>query len=264
MARISAMFSGSKGNSTFISAGGQGILIDAGVSATAIVKALRDRAFNVEDICAILITHEHSDHIRGISLLSRKFRIPVYANRETLLAAQKQGMAVSPELVRELPVGEGLELEEMKIISFETPHDAARSVGYRIELPDGRKVGVATDIGYISDEVKEGLTGCEFVLLESNHDVAMLRSSTYPYFLKQRILGEFGHLSNVNSAKLVADLAQNGSARFILGHLSKENNRPEIAYHEVVSALSEQGLRINSDYLLDVVAQGMCGKVHIF
>lgn len=253
MPRICPLFSGSTGNCIYISGSDGALLIDAGVSCKAIIEALNDRALDVANIRAILVTHSHSDHTQSIRALSGKLGIPVYATADTLTALENQNKInpKSPEIEVD---GEFCEAG-MKITPFETSHDCLGSVGYSFVLPDHTKISVCTDLGIMTDEVRKSITGSNAVLIESNHDVNMLKNGPYPPELKARILSDKGHLSNVACATELPALLKSGTTRFILGHLSLNNNLPEIAKSCSESVLISDGALNGRDYLLSVAPE---------
>lgn len=243
-AKIYTLFSSSKGNCSYIKYGRDEFLIDCGVSARSIEQSLKQLGTSLSNINAILITHEHSDHIRGINTISKYFKIPIYVPEKSCdYIAQHMPSYKSPLT---LTSGQVVELKDTAICPIATPHDARGSVGFRIRTGD-EKIGYFTDIGHLSEGVLRGLSGCRRVIIESNHDIEMLKNGSYPYPLKQRILGDFGHLSNTLCAKLLPHLVRYGCESFILAHLSEENNRPEIAYNESLTSLNDNGFSVNID-----------------
>ena len=242
--RIVTLYSGSSGNSTYVKIGDTAILIDAGKSARTLCSRLVEIGSDIKEIKAIFITHEHTDHISALETLSKKNPIPIHMTEKSAERFDRcPDAAIHRCLVRHTPVFSE-RVGELEVSSFVTPHDSKMSVGYRIEFEDGGErhaVGLATDIGYVSCDIKEGLDGCEAVVLESNHDVDMLKEGPYPYDLKQRILSKRGHLSNSECASFAIDLAERGTKAFILAHLSEENNEPSVAFDEVSSAVSGLG-----------------------
>lgn len=242
--KIYTLYSGSGGNSTFIRVADSAILIDAGKSARALCNALKSIGEDIGNIDAIFITHEHTDHISALEVISKKHAIPIHITNKS---AQKFDCCPDSYVHKNLCRHDILFCEDvgnMRITSFRTPHDSRMSVGYRIEFDDGgerRAIGVATDIGYVSEDIREGLMGCEAVVLESNHDTDMLMTGPYPYDLKLRVASKRGHLSNRECADLATELAQNGTRAFMLAHLSRENNQPDLALDEVRGAICGSG-----------------------
>lgn len=260
MARFCSLFSSSSGNSTFIGSSKTGILIDAGVSAKRIKEALLSREIDPSTLSAIFVTHEHSDHIAGIRVLASSFKIPVFATAGTIEGLNDAGVLNGKFPVFELSK-DGDEIGDLVVRSFKTPHDSNESCGFTIEFPDGRKAAVATDIGTVTNEVLNGIIGCDLVMLESNHDVGMLQNGPYPYYLKRRILSDRGHLSNESCASVARDLVERGTTRLFLGHLSGENNIPELAFQTSFCTISETGAKIDSDYILKVNAKENTGDI---
>ncbi len=254
MAKVSVMYSGSSGNCTLVSASGTSVLIDVGVSAKKICDGLSARGTDIKDISGIFITHEHTDHVKGLNVLLKKNKIPLYLTHGTYYEAVRQGLTVEDKLINIITPSHTVGVGELELTPFSTLHDAKESVGYSIKLNDGRKIGYATDLGEITKDVENALQGSDFVILESNHDVNMLKNGFYPYMLKQRILGKFGHLSNECCAKEAVKLAKNGTTRFVLSHISKENNLPALARRETKKALDVIGLEENKDYILEIAS----------
>jgi len=240
--------SGSSGNSVYVSVGQTRVLIDAGISGIRIEKSLN--ALNVEcsSIDAIFITHEHTDHTQGACILSRRFNIPVYATPKTWESMEKSrnNGAVSKQNKQYVYAEENLILGDAMIRPFAISHDAAEPVGYNIFAED-KKITVTTDVGCITDELKENIAGSDVILIESNHDVDMVMNGPYPYQLKRRILGDHGHLSNVNCGKLLAEIMCDRLKHMYLGHLSQDNNRPALAYETVYNILEAKGIAIGGE-----------------
>ena len=239
--RIVTFASGSTGNCCLVSDGEANILIDAGISARRIVQGLGVLGLAPQDVCGVLITHEHSDHISGLPVLVKRTGMRIFAPSELGEVLKR----VKPELsesIDYIPPDGGLCVGDVRITAFPTPHDASASFGYRIE---GSEVfAFATDTGHISDELLEGLQGADTVVIEANHDKVMLKNGPYPPLLKQRVLSKHGHLSNDDCAKLACLLADSGTRQIILGHLSQQNNTPEAAETAVSEALSGRNVKI--------------------
>ncbi|MBO5374231.1 MAG: MBL fold metallo-hydrolase [Clostridia bacterium] len=240
MLQAYTLFSGSSGNSIYIKDGKTEVLVDAGKSASLIEKALTSLGSSLNNISAIFITHEHSDHTSGLEIISKKYHIPIHITSPSAKRACYQGSFASqcahPHEVRyEASVG------SLKLRSFEIPHDSNQNVGYIIENEQGERLGIATDMGHVTDEIKTALCGCKTAIIESNHDKFLLVAGPYPEFLKHRILADTGHLANEDSVELSLFLAENGAQRITLAHLSKENNAPEIAFGAHREALDKRG-----------------------
>lgn len=252
MIRFQSFLSGSSGNSTFITDGDVKILVDCGANGKYITECLKRIDISPDEIDAILISHSHRDHVSGAGILSRKADIPIYATEETWEDMMP--------IIGKIPIcnkkivapGEPFMVGDVEIDPFSTHHDARGSVCYRFET-EKSKFAIATDIGHISDELFENLSGCECVIIEANHDVDLLRRGVYPDYLKRRILSDKGHLSNSDCAMLCAMLSKCGTKSIWLGHLSHENNTPDLAYQAVRNALEGEGLRIGSDVALNVL-----------
>ena len=252
MARFCSLFSSSSGNSTYIGSAKTGILVDGGVSAKKLKEALLGRDIDPSALGGIFITHEHSDHIKGVRILASTYKIPVFATAETLAFLEENGTLTSKFPYKVIPY-EGIEIGDIFVRPFRTPHDSRESCGYSIEFADGQKAAIATDIGMITDEIRTNLLGCELVMLESNHDIGMLQNGPYPYALKRRILSEVGHLSNIACADMTAELISKGTGRIYLGHLSQDNNFPDLAYQTNLSAIREKtGAVVGRDFLMEV------------
>ena len=258
MARIYPLFSSSSGNSCFIGDPSGGILIDAGTSCRRITSALERCGIGREAVKAVFVTHDHSDHIAALKVLTKCRPMPVYSSKGTLTYLINSD-SISAGCHTDVIGEDGTETSGFYVKAFHTPHDAIESVFYKIVTPDGKTCCVCTDLGYMPDEIFAELSGSDLVLLESNYDEAMLRGGTYPYYLKQRLASKLGHLSNAESARTVKRLVENGTRQIILGHLSRENNTPPTAEAAVLRELSPEFVR-NKDYMLTVApveTQGM-------
>lgn len=240
------LYSSSKGNSAYIKYKNDEFLIDCGASARSIEDSLQQLGTSLANLSAIFITHEHSDHVRGIHTISKHFDIPFYAPEKSCDYIVHQ---LDPKsTLIPLCSGSAISLNDTALCPIATPHDSRGSVGFRILVGD-EKVGYFTDIGHLSEGVLRGLSGCRRVVIESNHDIEMLKNGPYPYPLQKRILSDMGHLSNELCARLIPHLARHGSQSFMLAHLSEENNRPEIAFKQSLNSLTENGYQVNQDSL---------------
>ena len=256
MAKLCTLFSGSSGNCTYLSSGKDALLIDAGESCKQILLALEERQLDPAQIRGILITHSHSDHVKGLRVLLKKLHIPVYATRETLGTLLLEQTFAAGD--RYYDISEPFDLSgAFDIDFFQTSHDCPGSCGYIITLPDGERLAFCTDLGGMTDAIREKLRGCKTVVLESNHDVGMLQNGLYPFATKQRILSDEGHLSNVSCATELPELVKNGTTRIVLAHLSRDNNTPDLARVTAESVLLEHGLQAERDYSLYIAPK--CG-----
>jgi phosphoribosyl 1,2-cyclic phosphodiesterase len=253
------LFSGSSGNSLMVTTGKTTILIDAGVSASRIVGAMAEAGVPGSSVNAVIVTHEHRDHVSGVDVLTRRFQFPFYGTEPTLESMRRKRMLKDDQFTRACTAGVEFVIGELAITPFSIPHDAAGPVGYRIT--DGTStIAIATDLGHMHDELFASFDGCALVLLESNHDIEMLTNGLYPQDLKDRILGSNGHLSNDTAADTVVRLVARGTRKIILGHLSKENNTPRIAFDTVAAALDQSGIKVGTDIALTVAPRESIGR----
>lgn len=260
MIKFCSLFSGSSGNCIYLSAGDTKILIDAGGSAKRVSEALSLISVTPEEIDAVLISHEHVDHTGGIGILSERHGIPVYANEGTWDAMAAQSERIRPANRMYFNTGEEFCIGDICILPFSIPHDAADPVGFNI-YAENKKISTATDIGHVSKNLLEHIDGSDLLLIEANHDIEMLRCGPYPWALKRRIMGDNGHLSNDAAAEVVVHMARRGTERFILGHLSKENNFPELAYQTVCNFLRQNDICVDTDITLEVARRNMMSTV---
>ncbi len=245
---VSVLSSGSSGNSIYISGGKSSILIDAGLSGKEIERRLSKIGVSADSLDAILVTHEHSDHIHGVGVLSRRYDLPVFANELTWQGAEKKLGKISNSNCQ-IFKGEFM-IGDLGISPFSISHDASAPVGYIINCAN-KKIGHATDMGYVSDEIESCLKDLDLLIIESNHDLEMLMSGSYPWPLKNRIRGEKGHLSNDDTADLLPKIIGDNFPRILLAHLSKDNNIPTLAYITAKNNLEDKGFIIDKDLQLD-------------
>lgn len=250
LARAVPLFSGSKGNSYYIGSLAEGVLIDAGRSCRQIEKAMEANGLSMKSVGAVFVTHEHTDHCSALRVLAKKYGFKVFASGGTLRELERTNKIEAQTscgiIESEIAVG------NMLVQRIDTPHDAAESCCYRVVSSDGKSALIATDMGVMLAEVRAAAQKSDFVVLESNHDIDMLKCGIYPYPLKQRILSSKGHLSNEDCAKELADLVKAGTLRLMLGHLSEQNNTPVLAQRTAMEALLGAGLKSNTDFTLDV------------
>ena len=233
--RLCSIASGSSGNCIYVGSDNTHILVDVGISRKRIEEGLKKADLTGYDITGILITHEHSDHIQGLGVLARKYGIPMYATKGTIegvLHSSRYLGEFDTGLFREIPVDEDVQIGDLKVHPFHISHDAIDPCGYRITSGES-SVAIATDMGTFNKYIVEQLQNLDAILIEANHDVRMLQAGSYTYALKQRVMSDYGHLSNENSGLLLNQILHKGLKHIMLGHLSKENNMPEIAYETV-------------------------------
>lgn len=248
--KFASLISGSSGNATLVSDGKTNLLIDCGGSGKCIQNALMEAGVSIGEIDAVLLTHEHSDHVKGIGVLSRRYGFPIYATEKTHSSIVKVG-EINPDLKISISPDKDFEIGSIIVSPFSIPHDAADPVGYGFYIGND-KYTVATDMGYISHNVLDRLKGSKAIILESNHDIDMLRCGPYPFYLQQRILGQYGHLSNETASMAALALAESGTEHIMLGHLSEHNNLPEIAILETNQRLTAAGINVGKDITLQV------------
>lgn len=237
MFKYCSLYSGSSGNSFFVQSDTTNIIIDVGVSLKKIVSALNELNINCENIDAILVTHDHIDHTKSIASLSNKYNIPVFANKKTWEAIPEIANKIPAENKKIFNISELFSIGDIKILPFHIPHDAADPCGFNL-YNSNKKISIVTDIGHVSEEILDQLKNSSCIILESNYDPEILKCSSYPYLLKQRILSDNGHLSNVSAAKTLAKLYNFGLEKALLVHLSKENNFPELVYETLKNEAS--------------------------
>jgi len=247
MLNFCSLYSGSSGNSLFVETENTKILIDAGMSCKKIEEALHSIEVDPSSINAILVTHEHIDHVKGISTISKKFDIPVFATKETFDAMPTHTEKLAEKNIKFLKPSEKFYIKDLEILPFSIPHDAANPCGFNIIKDKTHQISIATDIGHMTKSIVNHLENSEFILLESNYDAEVLKCCSYPFNLKTRIASDTGHLSNTMAGKTISYLSKNGKLKTaMLGHLSKESNFPELAYQTVVDELISNCVGDNS------------------
>ncbi|MDD5886297.1 MAG: MBL fold metallo-hydrolase [Oscillospiraceae bacterium] len=250
MYQFCTLYSGSSGNATYIGDESAGILIDIGRNAKQTTLALDSLGLSPEAVKAVFVTHEHTDHVAGLRVFCKRHHIPVYASLGTLQALDEKGCLDGNFPTYQMT--DFADVGDYHIASFPISHDAAEPTGYRVTLPNGRCVAVSTDLGVVTEAVRQAILGCSTVLLESNHDRNMLFNGPYPYPLKRRIDSAEGHLNNEAAAETSAELLESGTTQIILGHLSSQNNLPELAFETASQSLRQDGAKIGLDIRLAV------------
>lgn len=263
--RFQSLASGSSGNCYYVGNSSHGILIDAGISARAIRRCLRDIQVDFDRIWGIFVTHDHADHIRGIGTLGERFHIPVYTTRKVHEGINRsycvtQKLSTCQKYIEKY---ESVEVGGFRITSFPVSHDATDSVGYTVEY-DGKKITFATDLGYVGQEVIEHLSQSDYMVLEANYDEHMLLTGHYPQYLKRRIIAETGHLSNDQAGKCLANHYHERLQHIFLCHLSKENNMPELAYSTIQRHLENKNIKVGEDVFLTTLERFTPSELYEF
>jgi phosphoribosyl 1,2-cyclic phosphodiesterase len=251
---VSVLASGSRGNSAIVCSSRTRILVDAGVSCREIVKRMRSANDDPQSLSAVLITHEHGDHVSGLAVLARKLKIPVFMTGATHQAWAKserddEGRLPNVERLEMFSSGRRFQIGDIEVMPFTIPHDAADPVGFTFRA-EGIKVGFATDLGYIPASVCDHLRGCDVLMIESNHDVEMLRVGPYPWSVKQRVMSRVGHLSNDALAQFFSNDYDGSATYVVLAHLSEQNNHPELARGAAEKALGSRRTLLHQNRLL--------------
>jgi phosphoribosyl 1,2-cyclic phosphodiesterase len=237
--RLCSIASGSSGNCIYIGSSETSVLVDAGISGCRIENGLNSLEMKTGDMDAILLTHEHSDHVKGLGILARRYGIPIYGTKGTIDAVMGMtALGKIPEgLTHVIEADVPFAIGDLDVRPFAIPHDAAEPVGYRLEQ-EGKSAAVATDLGHFDSYIIDHLKNLDVLLLESNHDVRMLEAGRYPYYLKKRILSEKGHLSNESAGQLLCEVLHDGMKEIFLGHLSRENNYEALAFETVCTEVT--------------------------
>ena len=248
MSEFISLYSGSSGNSSVVRCGERYLIVDMGKGVRTTGAALKELELNISDCDGILVTHEHSDHVKGLSTFLKKYPTPLYGCADTLDTLQSRGTI--PPTVDAIPVdGQTLEIGEFTVTSFPTSHDVP-CCGYRVRATDGHVMALATDLGYLTPVVQDNLIGCDLVALEANYDAFSLHGGPYPYYLKVRIASDRGHLDNKACAAEILDLIQDGCKKFALCHLSQENNTPALALQTMFNTLGAAGVVPEKDCIV--------------
>ena len=259
MLNFCSLYRGSSGNCLFVETEKTKVLIDAGVSLKKIEQGLESINVSGADLDAVIVTHEHVDHIQSVGNISKKFDIPVFATSKTFDAMPKQSEKISDKNKKNVVIDEKFSIGDIEISPFSIPHDAADPCGYTL-FSDNKKISIATDIGHINNNIIKHIDGSEFILLEANYDPEVLKYTKYPFKLKSRIAGPTGHLSNQVAGQTINYLIKSGLKNAILGHLSKESNFPELAYQTVGDELITNGTNLDN-YNLSIASRDVPGKL---
>ncbi len=268
MIKFCSLYSGSSGNCYYINIDGNRILLDAGKSLKKIREALEGLDENIENIDAILITHEHSDHIQGLKMLCKKHDINIYMTDKTKSEIQCLVDTINEENIVTFKAGDKFDIGYANIKSVKISHDAIDPVMYTFKDKNDNKISIFTDVGEITDTILENIKGSKLAVIEANYEENLLRLSRYPSYLKKRIMGKYGHLSNEEAGFLAKELVKNGTKKILLGHLSKENNTDIIAYQTIQNELNflkeELGEEIDFDLIeVQVLGREETGQLHI-
>ncbi len=245
MLNFCSLYSGSSGNSLFVQSDNTKILVDCGVSCKKVEEALKTIEVDSSSIDAILITHEHIDHVRGLSIFASKYNVPVFASLNTFDYMEKTTTKINQKNLKNFQINDKFTIGDLEISPFAIPHDAVNPCGFNISN-NNNKISIATDIGHMTNSILKELEGSSFVLLESNYDTSVLKCCSYPFTLKTRISGPTGHLSNKIASKTLSYLFKNGLKSAMLGHLSKESNFPELAYQTALDELISNDIDVSS------------------
>ncbi|WP_079529007.1 MBL fold metallo-hydrolase [Halobacillus hunanensis] len=243
--RFSVLASGSTGNAFYIESGEEKILVDAGLSGKRIEGLLEQVDVDPTELTRILVSHEHSDHIKGLGIVARRYKLPIYANEKTWNAMEGQLGKLSVDQKFHFNMEETKSFGGIDVESFAVSHDAAEPMFYTFRN-NGKKVALVTDLGYVSERIKKTVEDADAYIFESNHDVSMLRMGRYPWNVKRRILGDSGHVSNEDSALALSDILTDRTKRIYLAHLSLDNNMKDLARMSVKNVLEERGFEIGS------------------
>lgn len=257
--KFCSLYSGSSGNCQYIKTENATILVDAGLSGKKIQQEIVNIGEDAKKIDAIFITHEHTDHVQGAGIMSRRLNVPIYANEKTWEAMSPYIGDIKSENIKIL--SECAEIGDLVIKPFDISHDAAHPVGYNIFYKN-KKISLVTDTGCTNELIVKSIMDSDLLLVESNHDEDMVLIGPYPWSLKRRVLGEFGHMSNDTAGSLISKVVKRGTEIVLLGHLSKENNFPELAYKTVENILKENRIDVNPGICLEMTYRDKSSKVY--
>ena len=255
-----SLSSGSSGNCYYIGNESQGILIDAGISATSIRKFLNSMDISMQTIMGVLITHNHTDHIRGLEVLTRKNCLPAYTTHKIRKSILSPHTKISPDSVREIPLQQKFNMAGFDIEAFPVCHDAPETVGFHICAGE-KKITIVTDLGHVCETAAPYIKAANLLVIESNYDEEMLVNGRYPYFLKARIRSDHGHLGNHQTSALLADIISDDLSNICLGHLSKNNNTPELVLQTLHKTFSERGIVINGKNRISILNRNIPGEM---
>jgi len=260
--KFCSLSSGSSGNCQYIETDRMKVLIDGGLSGKRIENLLSSIDVSLKDIDCILVTHEHIDHVKGIGVISRRYDIPIFANEKTWTAMSKLIGPVENKNIRVIESDKSFQLMDLGIHPFRICHDAADPIGFCFYYKNF-KISIMTDTGWVNDNMKNAIKGSNLYLIESNHDIKMLKEGRYPWHLKNRILGTRGHLSNLDAGKILSEILKGNGETVLLGHLSKENNIPSLAHKTVSEYIEERGLNVDKDITLDLTYRDKATRVYV-
>ncbi len=258
-----SLSSGSSGNCYYLGNGNQGILIDAGISASAIRNFLKDMDIPMQSVMGVLISHNHIDHIRGLEVLSRKNTLPVFTTGKIWDSILPSVKKISPDCIRKVPLQQSFSLAGFEIEVFPVSHDAPQTIGFHIKAGE-KRITIATDLGYICETSAPYISSANLLVIESNYDEEMLLKGKYPYFLKARIMSDHGHLGNHQTSSFLAGVITDNMRYICLAHLSKNNNTPELALAEIHKTFSERGIASNGYPRISVLSRSVPDQMITF
>lgn len=259
--KFCSLSSGSSGNCQYIETDNTKILIDGGFSGKKIEGLLSSIGVDPCELDGIFITHEHIDHVRGVGVLSRRYDLPIFANANTWMGMEKTIGKIKENNIKVFTSEKDLDIRDITVCPIKIFHDALEPVGYIIYYKKN-KISIVTDTGFVNDIMKQKMKGSNLYLMESNHDVDMLKEGSYPWALKQRVLSTRGHLSNIDAGMVLGDLVSASGEIILLGHLSQENNKPELAHKTVKDSMMNLGINVDNDLTLDLTYRDKVTKVY--